>query len=113
MFLIGLTRLTYTGVPEDNLHECTIYRKDKIFPIVSKEYLEEVRTDKASWRHIPRLMLRHRVIWQRAKLAFNISSSNYSLLQSLDRETEKNSVSRNISNIKQINVLKARLKNDF
>ncbi len=93
--------------------ECAIYRNDRILPIIIKEYFEEVRTDQASWQQMPRRMLRHRVIQQCARLAFNISSSDYSLLQSLDIETEKNSVSRNISNIKQINVLKARLKNDI
>jgi hypothetical protein len=93
--------------------ECTIYRNDRILPIVIKEYFEEVRTNQASWRQMPRRMLRHRVIQQCARLAFNISSSDHSLLQSLDTETEKNSAGRNISNIKQTNALKARLKNNF
>ena len=55
--------------------ECTIYRNDRILPIVIKEYLEEVRTDHPSWYQMPRRMLRHRVIQQCARLAFNISSS--------------------------------------
>ena len=55
--------------------ECTIYRNDRILPIVIKEYLEEVRTDHPSWQQMPRRMLRHRVIQQCARLAFNISSS--------------------------------------
>jgi hypothetical protein len=42
--------------------ECTIYRNDRILPIVIKEYLEEVRTDHPSWQQMPRRMLRHRVI---------------------------------------------------
>jgi hypothetical protein len=54
--------------------ECTIYRNDRILPIVIKEYLEEVRTDHPSWQQMPRRMLRHRVIQQCARLAFNISS---------------------------------------
>ncbi len=56
--------------------ECTIYRNDRILPIVIKEYLEEVRTDHPSWQQMPRRMLRHRVIQQCARLAFNISNSD-------------------------------------
>lgn len=54
--------------------ECTIYRNDRILPIVIKEYFEEVRTDHPSWLQMPRRMLRHRVIQQSARLAFAISS---------------------------------------
>ncbi len=53
--------------------ECTIYRHDRILPIVVKEYLEEVRTEHTSWQQMPRRMLRHRVIQQCARLAFGIS----------------------------------------
>uniref|UniRef100_UPI0040487279 recombinase RecT n=1 Tax=Polynucleobacter sp. TaxID=2029855 RepID=UPI0040487279 len=56
--------------------ECTIYRNDRILPIIIKEYYEEVRTDHPSWQQMPRRMLRHRVIQQCARLAFNISSSD-------------------------------------
>jgi hypothetical protein len=56
--------------------ECTIYRNDRILPIVIKEYFEEVRTDHPSWQQMPRRMLRHRVIQQCARLAFNICSSD-------------------------------------
>lgn len=56
--------------------ECTIYRNDRILPIIVKEYLEEVRTDHPSWQQMPRRMLRHRVIQQCARLAFNISSAD-------------------------------------
>lgn len=56
--------------------ECTIYRNDRILPIIVKEYLEEVRTDHPSWQQMPRRMLRHRVIQQCARLAFNISSTD-------------------------------------
>jgi hypothetical protein len=58
--------------------ECTIYRNDRILPIIIKEYFEEVRTDHPSWKQMPRRMLRHRVIQQCARLAFNISSSDQS-----------------------------------
>lgn len=54
--------------------ECTIYRNDRILPIVVKEYLEEVMTNHPSWQQMPRRMLRHRVIQQCARLAFGISS---------------------------------------
>ena len=54
--------------------ECTIYRNDRILPIVIKEYFEEVRTDHLSWQQMPRRMLRHRVIQQCARLAFGITA---------------------------------------
>jgi hypothetical protein len=56
--------------------ECTIYRNDRILPIVIKEYLEEVRTDHPSWQQMPRRMLRHRVIQQCARLALSVSLSD-------------------------------------
>jgi len=55
--------------------ECTIYRNDRILPIVIKEYFEEVRTDHPSWQQMPRRMLRHRVIQQCARLALGISAN--------------------------------------
>ena len=57
-----------------NWMECTIYRNDRILPIVVKEYLEEVRTQHPSWEKMPRRMLRHRVIQQCARLALGISA---------------------------------------
>ena len=54
--------------------ECTIYRNDRILPIVIKEYFEEVRTTHPSWQQMPRRMLRHRVIQQCARLALGISN---------------------------------------
>ena len=59
--------------------ECTIYRNDRILPIVIKEYLEEVRTDHLSWHQMPRRMLRHRVIQQCARLAFGITACESSI----------------------------------
>ncbi|MBU3543282.1 recombinase RecT [Polynucleobacter sp. MWH-Loch1C5] len=56
--------------------ECTIYRHDRILPIVVKEYLDEVKTDHPSWQQMPRRMLRHRVIQQCARLAFGISQKD-------------------------------------
>jgi hypothetical protein len=58
--------------------ECTIYRNDRILPIVIKEYFEEVRSNHPSWQQMPRRMLRHKVIQQCARLAFNISSTDHS-----------------------------------
>lgn len=55
--------------------ECSIYRNDRVLPIVIKEYMAELRTDHPSWQSMPRRMLRHRVIQQCARLAFGISVS--------------------------------------
>jgi hypothetical protein len=60
------------GIP--SWMECTIYRNDRILPIVIKEYFEEVRTNHPSWQQMPRRMLRHRVIQQCARLALSISA---------------------------------------
>jgi hypothetical protein len=49
--------------------ECSIYRKDRILPIVVREYFEEVKTEQAIWQKMPRRMLRHRVMQQCARLA--------------------------------------------
>ena len=68
--------------------ECTIYRHDRILPIVVKEYLEEVRTEHTSWQQMPRRMLRHRVIQQCARLAFGISQRD--LIANSDTVNEKN-----------------------
>lgn len=79
--------------------ECTIYRNDRILPIVVKEYLEEVMTNHPSWLQMPRRMLRHRVIQQCARLAFGISAqevvtiekNNKNITEATDHiPTEKN-----------------------
>ena len=62
------------GVP--TWMECTIYRNDRILPIVIKEYFEEVRTDHLSWQKMPRRMLRHRVIQQCARIAMGVSAND-------------------------------------
>ena len=49
--------------------ECTIYRKDRVKPIVIREYFEEVKGEQAIWQKMPRRMLRHRVMQQCARLA--------------------------------------------
>ncbi len=69
--------------------ECTIYRNDRILPIVVKEYLEEVMTTHPSWQQMPRRMLRHRVIQQCARLAFGISAQEVVTVEkNLKNETE-------------------------
>jgi len=59
----------------DTWMEYTIYRNDRVLPIVIKEYFEEVRTDHPSWQKMPRRMLRHRVIQQCARMALVISAN--------------------------------------
>jgi len=60
---------------EENLNgiptwmECSIYRKDRILPIIVREYFEEVNGEQAIWKKMPRRMLRHRVMQQCARLA--------------------------------------------
>lgn len=49
--------------------ECTIYRKDRSYPIVVREYFEEVKGEQAIWQKMPRRMFRHRVMQQCARLA--------------------------------------------
>jgi hypothetical protein len=84
--------------------ECTIYRNDRILPIVVKEYLEEVMTNHPSWQQMPRRMLRHRVIQQCARLAFGISaqeSTNVENKQISNSET-KNPISTGEIRTKQL-----------
>jgi hypothetical protein len=80
--------------------ECTIYRHDRILPIVIREYLDEVKSDHPSWQHMPKRMLRHRVIQQCARLAFGIND-----LDSIAKNT------RNSSNHKNINSISETVKN--
>lgn len=59
--------------------ECTIYRHDRILPIVVREYMDEVKTEHSSWLQMPRRMLRHRAIQQCARLAFGITCAEVKL----------------------------------
>jgi hypothetical protein len=52
---------------------CTIYRTDRIKPIVIREYFAEMKTEHAAWQQMPRRMLRHRAMQQCARLAFGIT----------------------------------------
>ncbi|QWD89147.1 recombinase RecT [Polynucleobacter sp. MWH-CaK5] len=94
------------GIP--SWMECTIYRNDRILPIVIKEYFEEVRTDHPSWQQMPRRMLRHRVIQQCARLAFNISSSER-YQNSLNKENIMNMTPINSTSKNQVMALKEKL----
>jgi hypothetical protein len=87
--------------------ECTIYRNDRILPIVIKEYFEEVKTDHSSWQQMPRRMLRHRVIQQCARLALGISANEFS--SQPNGFLKKNLEPLNTSNRNRINLLKAKL----
>jgi hypothetical protein len=90
--------------------ECTIYRNDRILPIVIKEYYEEVKTDHPSWQQMPRRMLRHRVIQQCTRLALNISCSDHSFKnQSTQVKDENSDEEKPLRN--QIDTLKYRLIN--
>lgn len=52
--------------------ECSIYRKDRIFPMTVREYFQEVKTEQPIWQKMPRRMLRHRALQQCARLAMGI-----------------------------------------
>jgi len=94
--------------------ECTIYRNDRILPIVIKEYFEEVKTDHPSWQQMPRRMLRHRVIQQCARLALGISA-NEVIVKPIMARTEKSLHNRDSTTTpqtrKQMDVLKEKLVN--
>ncbi len=71
--------------------ECTIYRNDRILPIMIKEYYEEVKTDHPSWQQMPRRMLRHRVIQQCARLALGINATEGQTSSSMMSKQQHNS----------------------
>lgn len=64
--------------------ECIIYRKDRVVPVVVKEYLREIQTEHAIWKDMPRRMLRHRVIAQCARLAFGVSVPEYQAAKNIE-----------------------------
>lgn len=69
--------------------ECTIYRNDRILPIVVKEYLEEVITNHPLWQQMPRRMLRHRVIQQCARFALGISGIDQGQIENIHEKDLK------------------------
>jgi hypothetical protein len=67
------------GIP--SYMECTIYRDDRVLPIMIKEYYQEIKTEHAVWEHLPRRMMRHRALQQCVRLAFGISCPERSYLK--------------------------------
>ncbi|QWD37656.1 hypothetical protein G6671_02405 [Polynucleobacter paneuropaeus] len=57
--------------------ECSIYRKDRSMPTITREYYLEVKTEHPTWLQMPRRMLRHRALTQCARLAFGIGNPQY------------------------------------
>ena len=88
--------------------ECTMYRHDRILPIMVKEYLDEVKTDHPSWQQMPRRMLRHRVIQQCARLAFGISQSDESSIA--DKNRSKKIVKEKVTDITSKKLGSSKLK---
>lgn len=82
--------------------ECTIYRNDRILPIVVKEYLEEVMTNHPSWHQMPRRMLRHRVIQQCARLAFGISAQEAATVENNNKNEANNPIPTEKNKTKQL-----------
>ena len=58
------------GVPD--WMECTIYRRDRMLPIIVREYFSEVQGESEAWKKMPKRMLRHRVFSQCAKIAIGL-----------------------------------------
>lgn len=52
---------------------CRIYRKDRSYPIVVTEYMDECRRNTQPWKSHPRRMLRHKAMIQAARLAFGFT----------------------------------------
>ena len=79
---------------------CTIYRTDRIKPIVIREYFTEMKTEHAAWQQMPRRMLRHRAMQQCARLAFGITvpecKPSSSSAGSLERSVRDRAVSNSV-----------------
>jgi hypothetical protein len=88
--------------------ECTIYRNDRILPIIIKEYYDEVKTDHQSWQQMPRRMLRHRAIQQCARLAFNISNADHTIYQ-ITNKNRRNTTFKDSTNKSRMAALKEKL----
>jgi hypothetical protein len=85
--------------------ECSIYRNDRILPIVVKEYFDEVKTEHISWENMPRRMLRHRVIQQCARIAFGVSAPEINAKRNIPNITEGNKKSTlNLSKMTNANL---------
>lgn len=53
--------------------ECTIYRKDRAHPIITREYMAECKRSTGPWGSHPRRMLRHKSFIQCARMAFGFA----------------------------------------
>ena len=63
--------VTKDGLPE--WIECTIYRRDREHPIVTREYMAECKRATGPWGSHPRRMLRHKSLIQCARIAMSFS----------------------------------------
>jgi hypothetical protein len=70
--------------------QCTIYRSDRQTPVRIKEYLAEVKNDHPLWATMPRRMLRHRALQQCARVAFGISTPEFSTQDNNSKKIETN-----------------------
>ena len=82
---------------------CTIYRTDRIKPIVIREYFTEMKTEHAAWQQMPRRMLRHRAMQQCARLAFGITVPECKPSSSSAGSLERSVGDRAVSNPVRIN----------
>jgi RecT family len=69
----GQSETLIDGIPE--WMECAIYRKDRIQPLIVREYFQEVKRNQENWKNMPRRMLRHRALQQGARLALGGAES--------------------------------------
>ena len=82
---------------------CTIYRTDRIKPIVIREYFAEMKTEHAAWQQMPRRMLRHRAMQQCARLAFGITVPECKPSSSSAGSLERSVRDRAVSNPVRVN----------
>jgi len=61
--------VTKDGLPE--WIECTIYRRDREHPIVTREYMAECKRGTGPWGSHPRRLLRHKSLIQCARIAMS------------------------------------------
>jgi hypothetical protein len=82
---------------------CTIYRTDRIKPIVIREYFAEIKTEHIAWQQMPRRMLRHRAMQQCARLAFGITVPECKPSSSSAGSLERSVRDRAVSNPVRVN----------
>ena len=62
--------ISFSQSETDDSCTCTIYRKDRKYPVEVTEYMKECRRDVGPWKSHPKRMLRHKAMIQCARLAF-------------------------------------------